>query len=94
MRITVKLGEPLWRQVGQRTLQMEWARPSITVDGVLRRLQRDYPGFGPAYRGDGLGTAYPYSLFINSRLVRRAEARKTVLGDGDKLFVFIPVVGG
>lgn len=94
MRITVKLGEPLWRQVGERTLHLEWARTSITVDGVLRRLQREYAGFGPAFRGDDLGAAYPYSLFVNSRLVRREQARQTHLQDGDKLFVFIPVVGG
>ena len=94
MRITVKLGEPLWRQVGQRTQQLQWARSSITLAGVLRRLQRDYAGFGPAFRGDDLGAAYPYSLFVNSRLVRREDSRKTVLRDGDKLFVFIPVVGG
>jgi molybdopterin converting factor small subunit len=94
MRITVKLGEPLWRQVGERTLQLQWARPSITVDGVLRRLEREYPGFGPAFRGDELGAVYPYSLFVNSRLVRREHARQTRLQDGDKLFIFIPVVGG
>ncbi len=37
---------------------------------------------------------HPYSLFVNARLVRLEQAKTTSLQDGDKLFVFVPVVGG
>lgn len=94
MKVTVKLGEPLWRQVGKRTLQLEWAQPPVTVAEVLRHLEREHPGFGPAFRGQKFKTAYPYSLFVNARLVRLQQADTTPMHDGDKLYVFIPVVGG
>jgi len=94
VKVTVKLGEPLWRQVGKRTLQLEWTQPSVTVAEVLRRLETEHPGFGPAFRGEGLKAAYPYNLFVNARLVRLEQAETTPLQDGDKLYIFIPVVGG
>ncbi|MDH7486320.1 MAG: MoaD/ThiS family protein [Anaerolineae bacterium] len=94
MKVSVKLGEPLWRQVGRRTLQLEWEQPSVTVATVLRHLQTEYPGFGPAFRGAGLPAAYPYNLFVNARLVRLEQADTTPMHDGDKLYIFIPVVGG
>jgi len=94
MKVSVKLGEPLWRQVGERTVQLEWDQPSVTMAQVLLRLESEFPGFGSAFRGDDLQVSYPYALFINSRLARREEVDSTSLQDGDKLFVFIPVVGG
>ena len=94
MKVSVKLGEPLWRQVGERTVQLEWDRPSVTMAQVLLRLEREYPGFGPGFRGEDFQVSYPYALFVNARLARREEADSTSLQDGDKLFVFIPVVGG
>jgi len=94
MKVSVKLGEPLWRQVGKRTLQLEWEQRSVTVADVLRHLETEYPGFGPVFRGEGFKATYPYSLFVNARLVRLEQAKTTSLRDGDKLFVFIPVVGG
>jgi len=94
MKVSVKLGEPLWRQVGERTVHLEWDQPSVTMAQVLLRLEREYAGFGPAYRGEEFHVSYPYALFINARLARREEADSTSLQDGDKLFVFIPVVGG
>jgi len=94
MQLSVKLGEPLWRHVGQRTLQLEWDQPSVTLAQVLRRLEAEHPGFGPAFRGEDLSASYPYALFINARLTRLEGAEGTQLWDGDKLFIFIPVVGG
>jgi hypothetical protein len=94
MKISVKLGEPLWRQVGERTVHLEWDQPSVTMAQVLQRLESEYAGFGPGFRGDDIQVAYPYALFINARLARREDAGSTWLQDGDKLFVFIPVVGG
>ena len=94
MKVSVKLGEPLWRQAGERTVQLEWGQSSVTLADVLRRLEKEFPGFGPSYRGDELNVSYPYALFVNARLVRRESAGETVLEDGDKVYVFIPVVGG
>ena len=94
LKITVKLGEPLWRQGGKRRLLLEWRQLSVTVAEVLRHLEKEYPDFDPAFRGEGLKAAYPYNLFVKARLVRLKEAETTPLRDGDRLFIFIPVVGG
>ena len=94
MKISVKLGEPLWRQVGERTLQLEWAQTSVTLAEVLDHLESAYSGFGPSFQGADVNTPYPYALFVNARLAHPEQAESTVLQDGDKLFIFIPVVGG
>ena len=94
IRISVKLGEPLWREVGTRTLQMEWPGAPVTLVEVLRRLRKDYPGFSAAFAGKGLNADHPYRLFVNAHLVHLDKARSTQLEDGDKVYVFIPVVGG
>jgi hypothetical protein len=64
------------------------------MDQVLRHLEAEYPGFGPSFRGEDLNASYPYALFVNARLARREQATTVHLNDGDKLFIFIPVVGG
>ena len=94
MQISVKLGEPLWREVGSRTVRLEWSEQDVTLGDVLRRLHDDYPGFAAAFSGQALNADYPYRLFVNSHLVHLDEAKKTPLENGDRVYVFIPVVGG
>ena len=83
MRIFVKIGEPLWRTIGNRSLTLEWDVPTVTVAEALDRLHREYPNFGPAFRGE------------DQRLtVKPDDWSRTEMKDADRLFVFLPAVGG
>ena len=46
MKVTVLLGEPLWRQVGQRQLEIDLA-DSARVGDLLRELAASYPALQP-----------------------------------------------
>ncbi len=94
MRIFVKVGEPLWRTVGQRALTLEWASASATVAEALEHLQQEYPAFGPAFRGEGGRQRIDYHVFVNTRMVKPDEWPQTHLQDTDKLFIFLPAMGG
>ena len=94
MRILVKIGEPLWRTVGHRSLTLEWNRPTVMVSEALDRLCREYPDFGPAFRGEGRRLTLDYHLFVNRHMVRPDAWSQTEIKDDDKLFIFLPAVGG
>ncbi len=94
MRIFVKIGEPLWRTVGSRSLTLEWSDPAVTVAKVLDRLKQEHPDFGPAFRGEGQRPAPDYHVFVNSRMVKPDAWSQTEMKDADKLFIFLPAVGG
>jgi len=94
MRTFVKIGEPLWRAIGARSLTLAWDRPSVTVAEVLDRLHAEYPDFGPAFRGEGQRLTVGYHIFVNTRMVRPETWSQTRLKDADKLFIFLPAVGG
>lgn len=90
----VRLGEPLWRAAGAQRLYLEFPGDPVTVADVLQRLHEDYPGFAAAYRGEGLRRALPYNVYVNARVVRPGEEASRTLADGDKVYFFLPAVGG
>ena len=94
MRIFVKIGEPLWRAVGVRTLTLEWDRSTATVSEALDRLHWEYPEFGAAFRGEGQQLTIGYHVFVNTRMVKPDAWSQTEMKDADKLFIFLPVAGG
>jgi hypothetical protein len=94
MRIFVKIGEPLWRTVGRRSLTLEWESPTVLVVEALDRLGREYPDFGPALRGEGQQLTVDYQVFVNTRMVKPDAWSHTEMKDADKLFVFLPAMGG
>lgn len=94
MQILVRLGEPIWRAVEARRLTLEFDAQSLTVADVLAYLAAAYPNFASAYRGDALGHAWPYQLFVNARIVPAGQEASRYLNEGDKLFILLPAVGG
>jgi len=94
MRIFVKIGEPLWRTVGARSLTLEWENDSMTVAKALDRLHQEYPNFGPVFRGEGQQLSIGYHIFVNTSMVKPDAWSKTEIKDADKLFIFLPAVGG
>jgi molybdopterin converting factor small subunit len=91
LRITLKLGEPLARTVGARTITLELPR-AVLLSDVFAETNRLYPAFDSALKhGDD---DVPYTVFVNEKLVRWEHVAQTQVNDGDKVFVMMPVSGG
>ena len=94
MRVMVRLGEPLWRAVGVQRLYLEFDEEPVTVAEVLSRLHAQYPEFAAAYRGDAFKRPLPYNVYVNARKVEPGDEARRALADGDKVYFFLPAVGG
>jgi sulfur carrier protein ThiS len=95
MRITLRLGDPLWRKVGQRRLDLELAEGQTAADALALFTAR-YPAAGADLLPDGQSAQerLPYHLFVNHRKIPWEAAGATPLRDGDQVVVFLIVVGG
>jgi molybdopterin converting factor small subunit len=96
MKVTVKLGAPLSQVVGESKIILH-PPEGATIADVLEDLTGSYPDFQAGLRGKGLRRPVDqvlYSLFLNSRPVRFDRAESTLLRDGDRIFLFLPVAGG
>jgi molybdopterin converting factor small subunit len=96
VRVTVKLGAPLSRVVGEGRAVLPLAE-GATLSDLLDALRARYPDFEAGLQGKGLRgpmKRVPYSLFVNTRPVAFDEAAATPLHDGDRIHLFVPVAGG
>ncbi len=94
MQIMVRLGEPLWRSAGAMRLYLDFGEGKVTVADVLTRLAATYPAFETAFRGDAFGRLMPYQVFVNARLVPLGDEALRLVVDGDKVYLFLPAIGG
>lgn len=94
MQVTVRLGEPITRVVGALRVSLQFTGERATVADVLRRLSDEHPGFAAAFRGEGIGHANPYRVYVNARQVPAGEEAQWALADGDKVYLFLPAAGG
>ena len=99
MKVTVKLGEPLWRSVGQRRVQIEAPGSDCTLPDLLQQLERAYPQLreelqtsGDSATGDGVD--YHFTFFLKDRLVKPAEMAGQRVGDGEEVMIVLPMAGG
>ena len=89
--ITLKLGDPLWKVVGDKSLKVE-LNGSHTIADALAEVNRLFPGFlQEAQRGE---FDLPYNIFVNDTLVHWDKITCMPLKDGDKLYLFMAVSGG
>ncbi|MFC2030206.1 MoaD/ThiS family protein [Chloroflexota bacterium] len=96
MKVTVKLGAPLSQVVGENKVILH-PPEGATITDVFEDLTATYPDFQAGLRGKGMRQPVDhvlYSLFLNSRPVRFDQAESTLLRDGDRIFLFLPVAGG
>jgi len=93
MVIEVKMGDPLWRIVGEQRIELELAE-GATVADALERLDRAYPGFGAALQAGGTQLGVPFNFFVNRKLVRETHLGQHRLKAGDRLYILAPIVGG
>jgi DNA-3-methyladenine glycosylase len=94
MQITVRLGEPIRRLAGSILVPLDFDAEQVSVADVLARLAAAYPGFEAALRGDDLGRPAPYQIFVNARRTQTGSEAQTLLVPGDKVYIFLPAVGG
>jgi len=96
MKITVKLGAPLSQITGASKVTLTLPE-GASAAAVLAELGSRFPDFDAGLRGKGLRSPLdqiPYALFVNARLVPLDRAAMTLLRDGDRLALFLPVAGG
>jgi len=105
IRVGCRLGEPFWRAAGERRVVLELV-PEATVAEALNRLAEQFPDLGRLLRGEPLENqevlgpmwsgfgGLPLQVFVNSRIVGEEAREEFGLDDGDRLYLFVPAVGG
>jgi sulfur carrier protein ThiS len=93
MVVEVKLGDPLWKVVGQQRIALQ-VEDGATVADVLAYLRASYPHFGAALEAGGTRLGVPFNFFVNRKLVKDRELDQHKLKTGDTLHILAPIVGG
>lgn len=85
MKITVRLGEPFWRTVGQRNVELTLGQ-GATVADALDALKQAHPTLADELSsGEGEAT-----LFLEDEVAQP----ELPLRDGSKLYLVWPISGG
>ena len=92
MRVKVKALRPFSEGLGASELSFD--RPEgETVEGLVRALAEEHPGFSrQALDADG-GIALTLNLMVSGRPVGEGDLSRT-LEDGDEVLMFMPLSGG
>lgn len=96
MNITVLIGTPLSGVIGYDRLTLA-VDESTTVAGLIDELRARYPDFEAGLRGKGLDmspTRVIYRLIVNNSFVPWEGAATTVLHEGDRVLLVMPISGG
>ncbi|MCO6453312.1 MAG: MoaD/ThiS family protein [Caldilineales bacterium] len=93
IEITLRLGEPLRRAVGQSRLDVELPSQA-TVAALIAFLDQTYPDFGHRFAGRDLGHDHPYVVFVNNAQISAEAYDQSVLRHDDRVHIVVPVAGG
>jgi molybdopterin converting factor small subunit len=94
MRITVKIGDLLWRIAGERQIDLQLTTDATAADG-LAELYQLYPALATELPPGGTTRGgLPYYYFVNRRLVGERNLAACRLKDGDTLLILSPTAGG
>jgi sulfur carrier protein ThiS len=93
IRLRVEMGEPLWRVVGQQSIELEMDGERPTLADVLLLLS-ERPGFQQAYQSGADGEGPQYVLYLNDSVYPTSAATVTHCADGDTLRIILPNAGG
>jgi len=94
MRIVFKLGQPLPKVAGAKEVVVEVPGDSATVTTTLEGLFAQIPKLRDELFARGEPARFYYTIFLNDRLLRFADASTTPVKDGDVLLILLPVAGG
>ena len=95
MKVTVKLGEPVWRVVGQRKVQIEGPGSDCSLPELVERLTTVYPQLQAELgtpRGDQVD--YHFTFMLQDRMVKPAQMAGERVGDGEEVMIVLPMAGG
>lgn len=93
MLVEVKMGDPLWKTVGQRQISLQLDE-SATVFDAVSLLRATYPDFGAALEAGGTRLGVPFNFFVNRKLVKDRDLARHKLKAGDRVHILAPIVGG
>lgn len=90
VKVTVRLGEPLWRRVGKRRLTLE-VPSQADLEQVAVALARRYPELSVLFTPEGRAM---YRLFVNGQHVPWDRLDGVRVQDQDTVYIFPPAAGG
>lgn len=94
MVIELNTGDPLWKTVGDKQIELELF-DGATVADALAYLRSTYPEFGAALdAGGGVQLGVPFNFFVNRKLVKDRDLAQHKLKAGDRMHILAPIVGG
>lgn len=94
MVIELNMGDPLWKAVGEKQIELELF-DGATVADVLAYLRSTYPEFGATLdAGGGAQLGVPFNFFVNRKLVKDRHLAQHKLKAGDRMHILAPIVGG
>ncbi len=92
IQLSVRLGEPLWRSVGRRRVEVTLPAGS-TVQDVLAFLADQWPTMSnqlwASHRGQPV-----YRVFVNGQHVPWPDVAHRTVEPGDTVYIFPPAAGG
>ena len=99
MQVTVKLGEPVWRAVGQRKVQIEVPGADCSLPELVQHLEAAYPQLREELGSNGADTGgddldYHFTFFLQDRMVKPSEMATERIGDGEEVMIVLPMAGG
>ena len=98
MKVTVKLGEPVWRAVGQRKVEIEAPGADLSLPELVERLESAYPKLREEWGSEANGASdtldYHFTFFLQDRMVKPTEMATERVGDGEEVMIVLPMAGG
>ena len=98
MKVTVRLGEPIWRTVGQRRVEIEAPGEELALPELVERLEAAYPKLreelGAAGDADPTSLDYHFTFFLKDRMVKPNDMATERVGDGEEVMIVLPMAGG
>jgi molybdopterin converting factor small subunit len=99
MKVTVRLGEPVWRAVGQRRVEIEAPGDTLSLPDLVQRLEAAYPKLRQELGSedsdaDPGSIDYHLTFFLKDRMVKPSEMATERVGDGEEVMIVLPMAGG
>src|SRR5438067_2778286 len=99
MKVTVRLGEPVWRVVGQRRVEIEAPGSELSLHDLVQRLEAAYPKLHEelgtdSNAADPTSLDYHFTFFLKDRMVKPHEMATERVGDGEEVMIVLPMAGG
>jgi len=96
MKVILRIGDPLAGTLGVRRVEVDVDEDNPTVATALDRFMEMYPQASKELLpgGHSAKDRLPYYLFLNHQKIAWEQVDEIRVQDGDKLALFLIVVGG